>query len=88
MMKGRGEILIAGFKTRRFFERIGKTYRKEGWHTVLTSILRWSLRCAKELGARESAIEYLVELMAGREYFHGVLALGQEDVCLYFLNAY
>lgn len=51
----------------RFFERIGKTYRKENWHTVLTSILRWSLRCAKELGAWDHVVEYLIELMAGRK---------------------
>ncbi|RUP43449.1 Gryzun, putative trafficking through golgi-domain-containing protein [Jimgerdemannia flammicorona] len=50
----------------RFFERIGKTYRKENWHTVLTSILRWSLRCAKELGAWDHVVEYLIELMAGQ----------------------
>ncbi|CAO3595427.1 unnamed protein product [Absidia cylindrospora] len=48
----------------KFFERIGKTYRKERWHTILTSILRWSLRCAKELGSWERAIEFLVELLS------------------------
>ncbi|CAJ0906585.1 12692_t:CDS:10 [Entrophospora sp. SA101] len=32
-----------------FFERIAKTYRKEGWHTILESILQLSLRCAKVL---------------------------------------
>ncbi|KAI8643763.1 Gryzun, putative trafficking through golgi-domain-containing protein [Parasitella parasitica] len=48
----------------KFFERIGKTYRKEKWHMVLTSILRWSLRCAKELGSWERAVECLVELMS------------------------
>ncbi|KAF7721040.1 hypothetical protein EC973_005523 [Apophysomyces ossiformis] len=48
----------------KFFERIGKTYRKENWHMVLTSILRWSLRCAKELGSWERTVECLVELMA------------------------
>lgn len=47
----------------KFFERIGKTYRKERWHTVLTSILRWSLRCAKELNMTTSVITYLVELL-------------------------
>ncbi|GAB5589072.1 hypothetical protein Unana1_03972 [Umbelopsis nana] len=47
----------------KFFERIGKTYRKESWHTVLTSILRWSLRCAKELNMNGSVINYLVELL-------------------------
>ncbi|KAG2200136.1 hypothetical protein INT47_012417 [Mucor saturninus] len=48
----------------KFFERIGKTYRKEKWDMVLTSILRWSLRCAKELGSWEKAIECLVELLS------------------------
>ncbi|KAI8343321.1 Foie gras liver health family 1-domain-containing protein [Chlamydoabsidia padenii] len=48
----------------KFFERIGKTYRKEKWHTILTSILRWSLRCAKELESWERAIECLVELLS------------------------
>lgn len=48
----------------KFFERIGKTYRKEKWYTILTSILRWSLRCAKELGSWERAIECLIELMS------------------------
>ncbi|KAI7905331.1 Gryzun, putative trafficking through golgi-domain-containing protein [Cokeromyces recurvatus] len=48
----------------KFFERIGKTYRKEKWNMVLTSILRWSLRCAKELGSWEKAVESLVELMS------------------------
>jgi hypothetical protein len=48
----------------KFFERIGKTYRKEKWHMVLTSILRWSLRCAKELVNFEKAVECLVELMS------------------------
>ncbi|KAI9311302.1 Gryzun, putative trafficking through golgi-domain-containing protein [Dichotomocladium elegans] len=48
----------------KFFERIGKTYRKENWHMVLASILRWSLRCAKELGSWERAVECLVELLS------------------------
>ncbi|KAI8355688.1 Gryzun, putative trafficking through golgi-domain-containing protein [Blakeslea trispora] len=48
----------------KFFERIGKTYRKEKWHMVLTSILRWSLRCAKELASWDRAIECLIELMS------------------------
>ncbi|KAI8364823.1 Gryzun, putative trafficking through golgi-domain-containing protein [Choanephora cucurbitarum] len=48
----------------KFFERIGKTYRKEKWYMVLTSILRWSLRCAKELASWERAIECLIELMS------------------------
>ncbi|OZJ05843.1 hypothetical protein BZG36_00924 [Bifiguratus adelaidae] len=50
----------------KFFERIGKTYRKEQWTTVLISILRWSLRCARELGAWDHAIEFLLELLSPR----------------------
>lgn len=48
----------------KFFERIGKTYRKENWYMVLTSILRWSLRCAKELQSWDRVVECLVELLA------------------------
>ncbi|KAI8374513.1 Gryzun, putative trafficking through golgi-domain-containing protein [Radiomyces spectabilis] len=50
----------------KFFERIGKTYRKENWHMVLTSILRWSLRCAKELQSWDRTIECLIELLSGK----------------------
>ncbi|KAI8996802.1 Gryzun, putative trafficking through golgi-domain-containing protein [Pilobolus umbonatus] len=48
----------------KFFERIGKIYRKEKWNMVLTSILRWSLRCAKELCSWERAVECLIELLS------------------------
>ncbi|ORZ16695.1 Gryzun, putative trafficking through golgi-domain-containing protein [Lobosporangium transversale] len=48
----------------KFFERIGKTYRKEGWNLILTSILKWSVQCAKELGYWENVVEYLIEMMS------------------------
>ncbi|CAO3569646.1 unnamed protein product [Mortierella alpina] len=48
----------------KFFERIAKTYRKEKWNLILTSILKWSIQCAKELGYWENALEYLVEMMS------------------------
>ncbi|KAG0281850.1 hypothetical protein BGZ95_008992 [Linnemannia exigua] len=48
----------------KFFERIGKTYRKEGWNLILTSILKWSIQCAKELGYWENVVEYLIEMMS------------------------
>ncbi|KAG0317298.1 hypothetical protein BGZ97_005596 [Linnemannia gamsii] len=48
----------------KFFERIGKTYRKEGWNLILTSILKWSIQCAKELGFWENVVEYLIEMMS------------------------
>ncbi|KAF9106580.1 hypothetical protein BGX27_009108 [Mortierella sp. AM989] len=48
----------------KFFERISKTYRKEGWTLILTSILKWSVQCAKELGHWENVIEYLFEMLS------------------------
>ncbi|KAG0211965.1 hypothetical protein BGX28_007048 [Mortierella sp. GBA30] len=48
----------------KFFERIGKTYRKEGWNLILTSILKWSIQCAKEIGSWENVVEYLIEMMS------------------------
>ncbi|KAF9980703.1 hypothetical protein BGZ75_008056 [Mortierella antarctica] len=48
----------------KFFERIGKTYRKEKWNLILTSILKWSVQCAKELGYWENVLEYLIEMMS------------------------
>ncbi|KAF9948811.1 hypothetical protein BGZ65_007801 [Modicella reniformis] len=47
----------------KFFERIGKTYRKEAWNLILTSILKWSVQCAKELGYWETVVECLIEMM-------------------------
>ena len=44
-----------------YFERIAKTYRKESWHTVLKSILRWPLKCQ---GNR--VWDTAIEIMAGR----------------------
>ncbi|CAG8562050.1 3931_t:CDS:10 [Ambispora leptoticha] len=48
----------------KFFERIAKTYRKENWHSILESILRLSLKCARELGDWENVIKYLIELLS------------------------
>ncbi|CAG8498132.1 7467_t:CDS:10 [Ambispora gerdemannii] len=50
----------------KFFERIAKTYRKEIWHSILESILRLSLKCARDLGAWENVVEYLIELLSDR----------------------
>ncbi|RHZ80693.1 hypothetical protein Glove_132g6 [Diversispora epigaea] len=50
----------------KFFERIAKTYRKENWHTILESILRWSLKCAKESAIHNNIMEYYVELLCDR----------------------
>ncbi|GJJ77822.1 trafficking protein particle complex subunit 11 [Entomortierella parvispora] len=48
----------------KFFERIGKTYRKEGWNLILTSILKWSVQCAKELGFWETVVECYIEMLS------------------------
>ncbi|KAJ3037737.1 hypothetical protein HDV00_001387, partial [Rhizophlyctis rosea] len=50
----------------KFFERIGKTYRKEGWVVVLRSILVWSVRCARSLGIWGGVVEGFVELLSER----------------------
>ncbi|KAF0525068.1 Gryzun, putative trafficking through golgi-domain-containing protein [Gigaspora margarita] len=52
----------------KFYERIAKKYRKEGWHTILESILNCSLKCAKESGTWDNVVEYLIELLSDR--FH------------------
>ncbi|KAJ3122014.1 hypothetical protein HK098_003169 [Nowakowskiella sp. JEL0407] len=46
----------------KFFDRIGKTYRKENWTGVLASVLESSIRCATSLGIWSCVIESLVEL--------------------------
>ncbi|KAI9100994.1 Gryzun, putative trafficking through golgi-domain-containing protein [Phlyctochytrium arcticum] len=50
----------------KFFERIGKTYRKEHWDFVLKDVLHWSVRCAKALGRWDVVVECLVELLSER----------------------
>ena len=50
----------------KFFERIGKTYRKENWPAVLRSILTWSVRCARMLGLWQTVVESYVELLSER----------------------
>lgn len=52
----------------RFFDRIAKTYRKERWYTVLSSILLLSLDCARVLNMWNKVIEYLIELLSEREW--------------------
>ncbi|KAI8917170.1 Gryzun, putative trafficking through golgi-domain-containing protein [Powellomyces hirtus] len=50
----------------KFFERIGKTYRKEHWPSVLRDVLRSSAQCARTLGRWETVAECLVELLNER----------------------
>ncbi|KAI8910083.1 Foie gras liver health family 1-domain-containing protein [Entophlyctis helioformis] len=47
----------------KFFERIGKTYRKESWFSVLGSINRIMIKCAQQLGLHQTRLECLVELL-------------------------
>ncbi|KAI9362023.1 Gryzun, putative trafficking through golgi-domain-containing protein [Zopfochytrium polystomum] len=50
----------------KFFERIGKTYRKENWPAILHSILSSIVRCAEVLGRKATAVESLFELLSER----------------------
>ena len=52
----------------RFFERIAKSYRKDGWNTILREILLLSFACAKNLGKTDSAITYAAELLSDGEH--------------------
>ncbi|ORY47827.1 hypothetical protein BCR33DRAFT_764198 [Rhizoclosmatium globosum] len=47
----------------KFFERIGKTYRKENWPSVLAVILGLSVGCARKIGRVGAVVEGLVELL-------------------------
>ncbi|TPX39922.1 hypothetical protein SeMB42_g06184 [Synchytrium endobioticum] len=50
----------------RFYERIGRSYRKEGWPTVLSNVLRGQARCAKALNMWDMFVESSIELMSER----------------------
>jgi hypothetical protein len=54
----------------KFFERIGRTYRKENWPAVIKSLLTQSVECGKVLGRRENVVEFLVELLSERITSH------------------
>lgn len=47
----------------RFFERIAKTYRKEGWHALLKPLLSTWYSCAQRMGDVELSIKLLIEMM-------------------------
>lgn len=47
----------------KFYDRISKTYRKEGWSVILASLLVAMKRCAKKVGFLDVAIECLVEML-------------------------
>ncbi|KAJ2918543.1 hypothetical protein MD484_g1826, partial [Candolleomyces efflorescens] len=47
----------------RFFERIAKTYRKEGWYPMLNPLLSRWYSCAQRMGDVELSIKLLLEMM-------------------------
>ncbi|KAJ2928613.1 hypothetical protein H1R20_g8470, partial [Candolleomyces eurysporus] len=47
----------------RFFERIAKTYRKEGWYPMLNPLLSRWYSCAQQMGDVELSIKLLIEMM-------------------------
>nr|KAJ3420603.1 hypothetical protein HK105_005483 [Polyrhizophydium stewartii] len=48
----------------KFFDRIGKTYRREHWFAILASVNRWTIKCAQQLGLHSVVLEALVELLS------------------------
>jgi len=47
----------------RFFERIAKTYRREGWREMLRSILSMWYECARHLGDVDLTVKLLLEML-------------------------
>ncbi|KAL0489500.1 hypothetical protein AKO1_010509 [Acrasis kona] len=47
-----------------FFDRIAKSYRKERWYQLLTSVLRNSLTCAKQLNLARDFISHSLDLIS------------------------
>jgi hypothetical protein len=52
----------------KFFERIAKTYRKERWKTLLLPVLRMWCESAKRLGAVESCLMLMIEILGLGKY--------------------
>lgn len=52
----------------KFFDRIGKTYRKENWYTVLSSVLDYTIACGTKLQEWHIVVESLVELLSDAFY--------------------
>ncbi len=48
---------------KKFFDRIAKTYRREGWYSVLTDIVQNAYVCAQRLDLSRDEIEYALELL-------------------------
>ncbi|TFK21997.1 glutathione transferase omega-1 [Coprinopsis marcescibilis] len=69
----------------RFFERIAKTYRKEGWYTMLRPLLSTWHSCAKRIEDVNSSIKLLLEMM-GHDLQEGEDPEGLQDNLLAILQ--
>ena len=52
----------------KFFERIAKTYRRERWKSLLRPLLRMWCESARRLGAVESCLILMIEMLGISEY--------------------
>ena len=52
--------------TKRFFERVAKTYQKEGWYTMMAHIQRCLRVCAQQLGLLHEFVSASVALLSAR----------------------
>lgn len=51
-------------RAKMFFDRIAKTYKKEQWYNLYTSVRRLSLTCAKEMGKPKDYLTCLIDLIS------------------------
>ena len=63
----------------KFFERIAKTYRRERWKSLLRPVLRMWCDSARRLGAVESCLILMIEMLGVSEY------MGRSRFLGYFL---
>jgi hypothetical protein len=52
----------------KFFERIAKTYRRERWKSLLRPVLRMWCESARRLGAVESCLILMIEMLGISKY--------------------
>ena len=61
-------LFLRGFSAQprmtRFFERIGKTHRRENWGVMLRPLLQTWYACAQQMGDVELSVQLLVEMLA------------------------
>ncbi|KAI8820769.1 Gryzun, putative trafficking through golgi-domain-containing protein [Fimicolochytrium jonesii] len=66
----------------KFFERIGKTYRKDQWPSILKDVLRRTAQCARTLGRWEIVAECLIELLSDRISTPGPAGASEREAVL------